>query len=173
MLKPCIFLDRDGVINKDRVDYVYRVEDFFIHDGVIDALKLLKAHGYILIVITNQSGIAKGIYQESDVMNCYNYLQEQCGGIIDDIYYSKHHPNFTSASLMQKPDSLMLEKAMAKHGIDPNQSWMIGDAERDIKAGKKAGVKTIHIHNGKEDTQLADYQFENLLEAAQFVLDAR
>ena len=169
MLKPCVFLDRDGVINHDRVDYVYRVEDFIIHDGVIDALKMLKEKGYLLIIITNQSGIAKGIYTEADVLKCFEYLQEQCGGIIDDIYFAKHHINFTTNSLMQKPSSLMLEKAMAKYQIDPQHSFMVGDAERDIVAGNRAGVQTIHINNGKEQTQLARYQFNNLLEAAQFI----
>ena len=88
MMNKCIFLDRDGVLNVDRVDYVYRVEDFIIPEGTIEALQKLKNAGYLLIVITNQSGIAKGIYTREDVMKCHRYLQEQCGNILDDIYFS-------------------------------------------------------------------------------------
>ncbi len=170
-MQKCIFLDRDGVLNEDRVDYVYKIEDYIIPEGVVDGLNLLKKAGYLLIVVTNQAGIAKGIYSPEDVLNCYDFLQSQCGGVIDDIYFCKHHPQFTSESLLRKPDSLMLEKAIAKYNIDTTHSYMIGDAERDVKAGMKAGVKTIHIATGKENTELADYHFGSLLEASKFIID--
>ncbi|PLK45618.1 MULTISPECIES: HAD-IIIA family hydrolase [unclassified Emticicia] len=170
-MQKCIFLDRDGVLNEDKVDYVYKLEDYIIPEGVVDGLNLLKNAGYLLIVITNQAGIAKGLYSREDVMNCYDFLQSQCGGVIDDIYFCAHHPQYTSESLLRKPDSLMLEKAMAKYNIDAAHSYMIGDAERDVKAGIKAGVKTIHIATGKENTQLADYSFSNLLEASKFITE--
>ena len=118
-MNKCVFLDRDGVLNEDRTDYVYRVEDFIIPDGVPEALRSLKEAGYLLIVVTNQAGIAKGLYTRDDMMACYNYLQEQCGHLIDDIYYSPHHPAYDSHSLTRKPDSLLLEKAMAKYDIVP------------------------------------------------------
>lgn len=89
-MSKCIFLDRDGVLNEDRADYVYRIEDFIIPDGVAEALAQLKAAGYMLIIITNQAGIAKGLYTRDDVMACYQYLQDQCGHLIDDIYYCPH-----------------------------------------------------------------------------------
>lgn len=151
-MNKCIFLDRDGVLNVDRVDYVYRIEDLIIPEGTIEALQRMKAAGYLLIVITNQSGIAKGIYTREDVLNCHKYFQEQCGNLLDDIYFCPHHENFNSASLTRKPGSLMIEKAMAKYKIDPNQSWMIGDAHRDIKAGQRVGVKTIHITEKPEES---------------------
>ena len=169
-MKKCIFLDRDGVLNEDRPDYVYKVEDFVIPEGVIDGLNLLKKAGYLLIVVTNQAGIAKGVYTKEDVISCYDFLQTQCGGVIDDIYFCKHHPRYSSESLLRKPDSLMLEKAIAKHNIDTTVSYMIGDAERDVKAGIKAGVRTIHIETGKEHTDLADYRFTSLLEASRFIV---
>ena len=168
-MKKCIFLDRDGVLNEEQHDYVSREEDFVIRDGVVEGLKLLKKAGYLLIVVTNQAGIARGMYNESLVRDFHNILQNKCGGIIDDLYFAKHHPLYTSNSLLRKPDSLMLEKAMAKYQIDSTQSFMIGDAERDVKAGKKAGVKTIHITGGKETTDLADWQFGSLFEASQFI----
>ncbi len=167
-MKKCIFLDRDGVLNVDRVDYVYRIEDLIIPEGTIEALQHLKEAGYLLIVITNQSGIAKGIYSREDVLTCHNYFQEQCGHLLDDLYFSPHHDQFNSASLTRKPDSLMIEKAIAKYKIDPDNSWMIGDAIRDIKAGKKAGVKTIHLTEKPEES-LSEITTTTLLEASRIV----
>ncbi len=170
IMNKCIFLDRDGVLNEDRTDYVYRVEDFIIPDGVPEALRMLKNAGYLLIVITNQAGIAKGLYTRNDVMTCYHYLQDQCGQLIDDIYYSPHHPKYDSESLTRKPGSLLLEKAMAKYNINPDISWMIGDALRDMQAGKRVGVQTVLI--AKDAGQLTEYDScaTNLLEASRYVL---
>ncbi len=170
-MNKCVFLDRDGVLNEDRADYVYRVKDFIIPDGVSEALRLLKDAGYLLIVITNQAGIAKGLYTRDDVMVCYDYLQQQCGNVIDDIYYSPHHPQYNSASLTRKPGSLMLEKAMAKYGIIPNNSWMIGDALRDMQAGRRVGVRTIRIMDQPEISDECDACAATLLEASRFVLE--
>jgi len=171
-MNKCVFLDRDGVLNEDRSDYVYRVEDFIIPDGVPEALRLLKDAGYLLIVITNQAGIAKGLYTRADVMACYDYLQQQCGHVIDDIYYSPHHPKYDSESLTRKPGSLMLEKAMAKYRIAPDDSWMIGDALRDMQAGKRVGVRTVRITQEPVASVEYDACAANLLEASRFVLAA-
>ncbi|MFD2938218.1 D-glycero-alpha-D-manno-heptose-1,7-bisphosphate 7-phosphatase [Spirosoma flavum] len=170
-MNKCIFLDRDGVLNEDRTDYVYRIEDFIIPTGVPEALRLLKEAGYLLIVITNQAGIARGLYTHDDVMTCYNYLQEQCGQLIDDIYYCPHHPKYDTESLTRKPGSLMLEKAMAKYNIEPDASWMIGDALRDMQAGRRAGVRTVRIAHDSQLTAECDGCVTNLLEASRFVLD--
>lgn len=165
-----MFLDRDGVLNEDRTDYVYRVEDLVIPDGVVEGLRLLKDAGYMLIVITNQAGIAKGLYTRADVMRCYEYLQEQCGYLLDDIYYCPHHPDYDTQSLMRKPDSLLLEKAIAKYQISVQDSWMVGDAVRDIRAGQRVGVRTIHITHKMPDTLVGDCMASNLLEASRFVV---
>lgn len=170
-MQKCVFLDRDGVLNEER-EYITQKEDFLIREGVAEGLNLLKKAGYLLIVVTNQAGIAKGLYQESMVRELHEILQNECGGVIDDLYFAKHHPDYTSNSLLRKPDSLMLEKAMAKYGVDSTKSYMIGDAERDMKAGRKAGVKTIHIAGGKEKTDLADWKFNSLLEASRFIIKA-
>ena len=103
IMNKCVFLDRDGVLNVDRSDYVYRVDDFIIPPGVVEGLQRLKEAGYMLIVITNQAGIAKGLYTRADVMRCHQYLQEQCGYLIDDIYFSPHHPDYDTRSLTRKP----------------------------------------------------------------------
>lgn len=167
-MNKCIFLDRDGVLNQEMGDYVFKKEDFKIVDGVPEALQKLKAAGYLLIVITNQSGIAKGLYSRNDVMDCHEYLQSKCGNILDDIYFCPHHEDYNTASLLKKPNSLMIEKAIAKYNIDPSKSWMIGDQPRDIEAGKKGGLKTIFISEfPKENAAIANTT--SLLKAVSFV----
>ena len=176
--KKCIFLDRDGVLNKDHVDYTYRVEDFEILEKVPEALKMLKEAGYLLIIVTNQSGIAKKIYKKKDVMKCFEYLQSACDHIIDDQYFAPYHPNFDTNSLSRKPDSLMIEKAAAKYNVDLDQSWMIGDSERDMIAAKKVNLKTIYLPKGsarynpddKKNTSYADHMADNLYEASLMIL---
>jgi D-glycero-D-manno-heptose 1,7-bisphosphate phosphatase len=169
-MQKAIFLDRDGVLNHDKVDYVYTIEEFRIFDGVADALKLLKEAGYQLIIITNQSGIAKGVYDEKAVLDCFEYLQSQTGSLIDDMYFCPHHPKFDIVCECRKPGSKMILDAAEKHNIDLKKSFMVGDAQRDIIAGNKAGVTTIHVNNGKEAAENADFTVTNLLEAAQYIL---
>ncbi|KAA6440930.1 HAD family hydrolase [Dyadobacter flavalbus] len=165
----CVFLDRDGVLNVDRPNYVYNLDDLVIPEGVAEALQLLKKAGYLLIVITNQAGIAKGLYSADNVLEIHKQMQLASGGMLDDIYFSPFHQDYSGNSLSRKPDSLMLEKAMAKYNIDPDQSWMVGDHNRDMKAGRKAGVKTIHI-TSESKTSEEDYTAADLLEAAHIIL---
>lgn len=167
-MKKCVFLDRDGVLNEEIGNYAYNEETFKIIDNVPQVLLALKKAGYLLIVITNQAGIAKGVYTRDDVKKCHELLQQRCNYAIDDLYFSPHHENYDTASLLKKPDSLMIEKAMAKYGIDPAQSWMVGDNPRDILAGKKVGLKTIAINHDQQESQ-ADYWAGSLLEANQFI----
>ena len=150
-MNKCIFLDRDGVLNEEIGNYVFTKEDFKIVAGVPEALQKLKNAGYLLIVITNQSGIAKGLYTRKDVLNCHEILQKECSYLIDDIYFCPHHEDFDTASLLKKPNSLMIEKAIAKYNIDAAKSYMIGDQPRDIEAGKKAGLRTIFISQNKKE----------------------
>lgn len=176
-MNKCIFLDRDGVLNQDHIDYTYRLDDFKILDKVPEALQMLKNAGYLLIIITNQSGIAKGIYTKEDVMNCYHYLQAQCGQVIDDQYFAPHHPDYDTASLSRKPGSLMLEKAIAKYKIDVTKSWMIGDSARDMEAAHKVALRTVFIpaqsaryDPNKDYTSYADQLADNLYHAAVIIL---
>ncbi len=141
-MNKCIFLDRDGVINRDNPDYIYKVEEFEILPGVIEGLRKLKESGYLLVVITNQSGITKGIYTTEDMVACHDFFQKESGNLIDKFYYSPYHP-FTTESLTRKPATLMFEKAIAKFNIDPAQSWMLGDKERDLEPAEKLGIKGI------------------------------
>jgi D-glycero-D-manno-heptose 1,7-bisphosphate phosphatase len=169
MKNKCIFLDRDGVLNVDRVDYVYRMEEFIIPPGVGEALRALKDAGYLLIVITNQSGIAKGIYQREDVYLIHNAIQEGTGVELDDIYFCPYHEKFDSHSLTRKPGSLMIEKAAAKYEVDMDASWMVGDHERDITAGTRAGLRTIRLAPSGTETK-ATHLVDDLLAASNIIL---
>ncbi len=164
----CVFLDRDGVINKDFVDYAYTLDRFIILDGVKEGLTKLKEAGYLLIIITNQSGIAKGIYTADDMRKCHEYMQKSLDQMIDGIYYAPYHPSVTE-SLTRKPGSLMFEKAIAKFNIDVARSWMIGDKKRDLEPAQKLGVKTIQVDG--HDDGIADYVAEDLLAAANWLIN--
>ena len=167
MSNPCIFLDRDGVINQDRPNYVYDLAHFVILDGVVEALKDFKNHGYYLVVITNQSGVAQGLYTRQDVSRCHDFLQRSCGHIIDHIYYSPWHPSMTE-SLSRKPGALLFEKAMARFDIDPVKSWMIGDKERDLIPAKILGMRTILVDGG--ESTYADFSTADLPAAKSLIL---
>ena len=144
----CVFLDRDGVLNEERGEYTYKTEDFKVINGVKDALQLLKNNNYILVVVTNQAGIAKGLYTKKDMEACHAKLQQEVNNMIDAFYYAPQHP-FISNSLSRKPDSLMLEKAIARFSINTKQSWLVGDRVRDLEAGYKVGVKSILVGNAE------------------------
>ncbi|TAF66973.1 MAG: HAD-IIIA family hydrolase [Cytophagales bacterium] len=168
--QKAIFLDRDGVINVEKGRYIAHLDDFEIIEGVTEALQTLKKAGYLLVIVTNQGGINKGEYTHQTVLDIFAYLQSQCNGVIDAHYYSPYS-NATTRSLFSKPDSLMLEKAIAKYGIDVSQSWLVGDAERDIVAAQKVNVRTIHVkHALNEALTIADYHVGSLAEATAFIL---
>ncbi len=164
----CVFLDRDGVLNEDLGTYLFRREDLVIPEGVKEALTLLKDAGYLLIVITNQAGIAKGLYTRDAVFEVHRLIEENTGVKFDGLYYSPYHQDVTQ-SLTRKPGTLMLEKAIARYNIRKEESWMIGDQIRDIKAGNNAGLKTILI-GSKDPEKEAGYKAAHLLEAAKIVL---
>jgi D-glycero-D-manno-heptose 1,7-bisphosphate phosphatase len=169
MKNKCIFLDRDGVLNVDRVDYVYRMEEFIIPSGVGEALRALKDAGYLLVIITNQSGIAKGIYKREDVYMIHQAIQDGTGVELDDIYFCPYHEKFDSHSLSRKPGSLMIEKAAAKYEVDMDASWMVGDHERDITAGTRAGLRTIRLAPQGTETK-ATHLVDDLLAASKIIL---
>lgn len=159
--KKAIFLDRDGVLIRERGDYTWQLEDMKINEGVADALKTFSSAGFILIVISNQSGIAQGLYSKENADYLHNHMDryfQNKGVHINEYYYCPHHPSVSNC-LCRKPDSLLLEKAISRFQINAKHSWFIGDADRDIEAGNKAGVKTLKIEvNG------------SLIEAAETIL---
>lgn len=148
-MNKAVFLDRDGVINRELGRYCENTDEFLINDGVGTAIKMLKDAGYLVIVISNQGGIAKGIYTQDDVLDMhskfYKYLESH-KTTVDDFYFCPHHDKFTKC-LCRKPNTLLFEKAMAVHKIDPSKSYMIGDGERDVEAAEKVGIKGIKIES--------------------------
>src|ERR1700733_7299444 len=131
-MNKAVLLDRDGVINRERDDYTYRTEDFIILPDVVPALKLLQEKGYILIIISNQGGIGKGVFTIPDVEKMHGHLLENLikhGIYIKEIYYCPHHPE-SGNCICRKPDSEMVEKALARFDIDREKSYFIGDKER-------------------------------------------
>lgn len=146
-LNKAIFLDRDGVLNRELGDYTTCVEDFEILPDVFDALKILQERGFLLIVVTNQGGIAKGRYTLEELNKMHTYFVDECkknGVTITDIFYSPHHEIYTK-SLSRKPASLMLERALARYHIDPTKSYMIGDSPRDIEAANGINIRGLMI----------------------------
>lgn len=167
--QKCVFLDRDGVLNRERGEYTFKINEFEVLPGVPEALDLLKKNGFLLIVVTNQAGIAKKLYQKSDVLGCHAKLQDACSHLIDAIYFAPGHPNY-SESLSRKPDSLMLERAMAKYNIDPTKSWMVGDSERDLQAAAKVDVRSVLVGE-KYSPGAHEFQAKDLLDAVHIILE--
>ena len=146
-LRKAIFLDRDGEINKERGDYTYLLENFEILPDVIESLELFQKKNYLLIIMSNQGGIAKNVYTKADVEILHSFLLmklRESSIHITEIYYCPHHP-LKGKCLCRKPDSLLIEKSIARFNIDCGLSYFIGDKERDILAGQQAGVKSILI----------------------------
>ena len=143
-MNKAVFLDRDGVLNDEIGDYVWKLEEFIVSPGVPESLARLKAAGYCLVVVTNQAGIAKGLYTAAEVRACHAKLQDACGHLLDALYFADAHPS-VSDSILRKPNSGMFEKAVARFHLDPARSWIVGDRYRDMEAGAKIGVRGIMV----------------------------
>ena len=152
MKNKAIFIDRYGVINSDEGhSYIYKITDFKFNEGVIDSLKLFFDNGYKIIIITNQGGISRGVYEHRDVLKINNLIEITAiknGFEITDIYYCPHHDKVEKC-LCLKPSPLNILKAIQKHNIDVESSYMIGDSEKDVEAGKSAGLKSIRVEKNK------------------------
>jgi len=170
-----IFLDRDGVINKE-VSYLSDPKDFEFIEGSIEALKILKQKGFLLIIITNQAGIARGFFTEETLTVIHHKMIDilKKNNIqLDDIYYCPHHPEFTGLCDCRKPKQGMILKAQQKYNIDLSHSYMVGDTLNDIKTGFAAKCKTVLVLTGygkeefkKINSKKPDFIYENLLEFA-------
>ena len=154
MNKPAVFLDRDGVINKDK-GYVYKISDF---EWILDsreAIKYLNDKGYYVFVATNQSGIARGYYTELDVTKLHNFINDELKIInahIDDFFISPYHPNnttdYNNLSHFRKPDTGMLELAKNRWSFNKSNSFLIGDKDTDIECAIKFGISGYLFKGG-------------------------
>ena len=147
MKTKAIFLDRDGVINIERGEYTFLPEDFTLNDGLIERLKRFQEEGFLLIMISNQGGISRGIYTKNHVEVLHENLKKKLAEQdieLTEIYYCPHHSDIENC-LCRKPKNIMLEKAVARFNIDVKLSYMIGDSQRDVDAAESFGIKGIKI----------------------------
>jgi histidinol-phosphate phosphatase family protein len=170
-----VFFDRDGTLAPD-VPYCSRAEDFVLFGEAPQSIKLLNEAGFKVIVITNQSGIARGYFSERTLSAIHAKMCrefEESGARIDAIYYCPHHPEDDCEC--RKPKTMLFEKAVTDFGIDVEGSFVIGDTQMDISAGKAMGCKSVLVARGPVGPQLnidhADFMAPNLMEAAQYCLE--
>ena len=159
-----IFLDRDGVINVEK-NYLYKIEDFEFIDGVIEALKYLQDKGYLLFIITNQSGINRGYYTKKDFYKLTDWMLSELKKHnieISQVEFCPHTPNENCNC--RKPKTGMIENILKNYNIDLENSWLIGDKESDIKTALNAKIKnTIQVKSGhKFDKSIAKFVIEKL-----------
>ncbi|MCI5836794.1 MAG: HAD family hydrolase [Veillonellaceae bacterium] len=147
MAKRAVFLDRDGVLNED-AGYVSRAEDVVWLPGAKEIVAELTRAGLAVFVVTNQSGVARGMYTEEDVRNLHDWMQEelaQAGGRIDEFFYCPHltHaavPEYDVDCVCRKPRPGMIIRALGKHRIERDDAVLFGDSERDVAAAERAGI---------------------------------
>ena len=168
-LKKAIFLDRDGTIIIDKV-YLNDVAGVEYLPGAFESLKKMQEAGYLLLIATNQSGIARGIVQLENLHAIHDKINQDClnlGIKIDGFYYAPY--SVESNHEMRKPNPGMLLTGAKEHQVDLTRSFMIGDRETDVEAGLSAGTKTILL-SPKVTVSKADFVCEDLVQATQFIL---
>lgn len=146
--KKAVFLDRDGVINKNKIDYVKTIKELELFPSIEIPIKKLKNNGYYVIIITNQSAINRNLITCEQLNEIHSFIQcylEGFGTCIDKFYFCPHKPNENCNC--RKPKIGMLMQAIKEFNIEPTLSWMIGDNDSDIQAGFAVGCRTIRINN--------------------------
>ena len=149
--RPAVFLDRDGTLIED-VDYLSSPEQIAVFDRSGDALRLLKECGYVLVLISNQSGVGRGIFDEPTLKLINDTMIEKLGGLIDAVYYCPHRPEDNCRC--RKPLTGMVEKAVSEMNIDIANSWVVGDKKSDIETGFNAGTSTALVMTGYGEDEL-------------------
>jgi|SRR5208282_856485 len=173
-MRKAVFLDRDGVLNKDPPHYAHRLDQLELIPRSGTAVKILNEHGYLVIIISNQSGVARGYYTEKEVSVFNNALLmkiKEFGGVVDAIYYCPHHPDsdiekYKVECYCRKPSPGMLLNAAKEHDIDLGKSYVIGDKWSDIEAGKNAGCQAILVLTGHGADEVSKMKIDNCPVAA-------
>ncbi len=179
-MKRAVFIDRDGTINQEK-DYLYRIEEFEFVPGAPEAIRRLNEAGYLVVVVTNQSGVARGYYSEEDVENLHRHIAGELnlvGARVDAWLYCPHHPSgkgsYALPCLCRKPLPGMLHEAARRFDIELEASVMIGDKLADIEAARAAGCRPILVRSGygaSEEARIPEGTavFDDLLGAALFL----
>jgi D-glycero-D-manno-heptose 1,7-bisphosphate phosphatase len=174
MKSRAVFLDRDGTIDKD-VNFCRRPEDFELLPTAGEAVRLLNNHGFKVIVITNQSGIARGYFNEQTLACIHQKMADELGRYtakLDAVYYCPHHPD--DGCNCRKPKTALFRQAAREMDIELGLSYVVGDSSIDIKAGKALGCRTCLVTTGpKQETDRlspSDYTADRLVEAAQWII---
>lgn len=167
--KPALFLDRDGVLTEE-IGYITSVKNLHIFPYAVECIRQIHEKGYYAIVITNQSGIARGLFTEETLKDMNTFLKGMTG--VDAIYYCPHHPDgvidqYSKICKCRKPAIGLLEQACNDFNIDMNRSFMVGDRAGDILTGQRAGIKTVLLESGYglaglEQSVTPDYVFTDL-----------
>ena len=162
-MNKAVFFDRDGVINID-TGYVGRIEDFTFVEGIIPAMQYAQRQGYLLIIVTNQSGIGRGYYTEEDFQQLTTWMKTelvQHGVILDAVFHCPHTDNDHCECRKPKPGLFL--QAIDKFDVDCDNSWMIGDSERDIEAAVAAGIgNTVFFDPDNNKTTSAQHKIRSL-----------
>ena len=146
-MKKALFLDRDGVVNVEK-DYLYKIEDFEFINGIFELCRYYENMGYLIFVVTNQSGIARKYYTQKDFITLSNWMSKEFlkhGIEISKVYHCPHHPDISGECSCRKPKSGMLLEAKNEFEIAMKNSIIIGDKERDIEAGLNAGLRETYL----------------------------
>jgi D-glycero-D-manno-heptose 1,7-bisphosphate phosphatase len=188
-MKPAVFLDRDGTLIED-VDYLSRVDQVALFPWTIDTLRLLDRAGFLKVVVTNQSAVARGIVTEEFIRETHERLNERlarAGAHIDAFYFCPHHPDaeverYRGQCRCRKPAPGMIEDAVRDLDVDLARSWMVGDRWIDVATGNAAGVRSLlvltghafRVHEATENPAgvRADAILNNLMEAVGWILRA-
>ena len=171
-----VIFDRDGVLNVD-VGYTHKIDDFVVPKNTVEGIRLFRDAGYKFIIITNQSGMARGMYGRSEfdkfMQNLEQYYESE-GIRFESTYHCPHHPKITGDCDCRKPAAGMFRKAIKEHNIDLEESISIGDSHRDTEAAKKAGIGTTVLLLTKEKPNgFADFESYSMLDAANLILKSK
>lgn len=181
MKRPVVFLDRDGVLSKEK-SYVCCAEDMEIFPYARQAVKIIKALGYFVVVVTNQSGVARGFFGEEELVKMNLLLQREVG--VDAIYYCPHYPPHLNKEEdppylihcdCRKPGDGLMRKAALEFDLDLGTAWFVGDRASDVEAGQAIGAKTVLLESGYGSARLEknvvpDFIFADLTEFAKYLV---
>lgn len=182
-MKKVVFLDRDGTINKE-IGYLHKKENFEFIPLAKEAIRLLNKNEFMVVVVTNQAGVAKGLYSEEDVISLHQYIQlelSKSDAWIDEFCYCPYHKDgvieaYKKNTPYRKPGTGMFKMIENKVEIDKANSWMIGDTDNDIEAGKNFGVNTILVSTGygkrtyEQKICHPDYYVKDIFDAVKLIL---